>query len=73
MPHRLHPVQQGFVEIDIDQVGSGLHLLSGHGKRVFEIMIEDQFLNFGEPVTLVRSPIIKKPVSLVTRSGSSPE
>ena len=46
MPHRFHPVQQGFVEIDIDQVGTGLPLLSSHGKRVFEIMIEDQFFKF---------------------------
>ena len=66
--HAFHPVQQGLVELDVDQVGPVFHLLPGDGQRPRN-RFDDQFLNLGEPVTLVRSPTIRRGLSPRSRTA----
>ena len=47
MSHRGFAIEQGFVEVDVNQVGSVLHLLTCNGKRSVEIVAEDELLELG--------------------------
>jgi len=45
--HGLFTVQHGFIHIDINDLGTGFHLLAGHIKGFGIITIQDQLFKFG--------------------------
>ena len=58
--HHLLGVEQPFVHVDVEDVGAAVDLLPGDGQRRLEIAALISCANFGEPVTLVRSPTMMK-------------
>ena len=58
-------VDQRLVHADVDDVGAVLDLLAGDGDGLLVVAGLESLANFGEPVTLVRSPIMRK------RAGSA--
>ena len=56
--HRQLSVEQAFVHIDVNNLGTILDLVTRDLDGGFIVVGEDQFLELGDPVTLVRSPIL---------------
>ena len=64
MGHGLDAVEHSFVEIDVNDLRAVVHLLTGHGQRLLILRrARDHLEKRGEPVTLVRSPMLTKLVS----------
>ena len=62
--HHRFAVEQALVHVDVDDVGSALDLLPRHLDRFVVLFLFDEPGELcGEPVTFVRSPIIRKLLS----------
>ncbi len=70
--HRRLAVEQALVHVDVDDVRAALDLLAGDFDGLFVLLLLDQPGEFREPVTFVRSPIIRKLLSGRSASGCVP-
>ena len=70
--HRLLPVEQVGVHVDVEDVGAAAHLLERDVDRTLVVAASIRRRKRAEPVTFVRSPIITKPVSGPISNGSRP-
>ena len=55
--HGDNAVDHALIHTDIENIGAIFDLLAGYADRGLVLALFDQFPNFGEPATFVRSPI----------------